>query len=84
MTSETDGQTDLPTPEEREANLTLLSRLLGDQTHLTPARLGDGDHLEEALPWPSRSGPHKIQVFMQPLVSKKRKRRKWIEAKHRW
>lgn len=56
---------------------------LGDRTHSTPAPLGDGDHLE-ALPWPSRPGPHKIQVIVQPFVSKKRKRRKWIEAKHRW
>lgn len=79
MTSETNGQTDLSTPAKRKANITLLSFLLGDQTHLTPAHLGDGDNLGEPLPWLSRPGPHKIQVFMQPLVSKKRKRRKLLK-----
>lgn len=78
MTSETNGQTDLSTPAKRKANITLLSFLLGDQTHLTPAQLGDGDNLGEPLPWLSRPGPRKIQVFMQPLVSKKRKRRKLL------
>lgn len=48
MTSDSDGQTDLPTPEEGEADM-----ILGDQTHSTPACLGDGA-------FGSPFGPHKI------------------------
>lgn len=37
MTRDSNEQTDLPTPEEGEADM-----ILGDQTHSTPACLGDG------------------------------------------
>jgi len=64
MTSETDKR-DLPTSEQREDNVTLLS----PPGETRPLRLpSDGDHLGEALPWPSRPGPPKIQVFMHPFV----------------
>lgn len=56
MTTDSDGQTDLPTPEEGEADM-----LLGDQTHSTPARLGD-------CAFRSPFGPHKIFSSVKPEV----------------
>lgn len=54
MTNGSDGQTDLPTAEEEDADM-----ILGDQTHSTPACLGDS-----AFRFPF--GPHKIFSSIEP------------------